>query len=56
PASAVFGALLVASADFISRNMLAPAEIPVGAVTALVGAPVFLVLLRQMVRRGVMST
>ena len=56
PASAVFGGLLVASADFISRNMLAPAEIPVGAVTALVGAPVFLVLLRQMVRRGVMST
>jgi iron complex transport system permease protein len=55
PASAVFGGLLVASADFISRNMLAPAEIPVGAVTALVGAPVFLVLLRQMVRRGVMS-
>ena len=32
-ASAVFGGLLVASADFISRNMLAPAEIPVGAVT-----------------------
>ena len=56
PASAVFGALLVASADFISRNMLAPAEIPVGAVTSLVGAPVFLVLLHQMVRRGVVST
>ena len=50
PASALAGGVLVAAADLIARVVLAPVEIPVGAVTALVGAPVFLVLLRRMVR------
>jgi iron complex transport system permease protein len=39
------GALLVA-ADALARTLFAPAEISVGAVTALIGAPAFLVLLR----------
>ena len=50
PVSAVAGALLVALADLIARQMLAPVELPVGAITALIGAPVFLYLLRRMVQ------
>ena len=34
-------------ADTLSRSLLAPAQIPVGIITALVGAPVFLILLSQ---------
>ena len=49
PAAALAGGALVAAADLVARTVLAPTEIPVGAVTALVGAPVFLVLLRRMV-------
>lgn len=50
PVAAVAGAVLVALADLIARGVLAPIELPVGAITALVGAPVFLVLLRRMVQ------
>lgn len=50
PVSAIAGALLVALADLIARQVLAPVELPVGAITALIGAPVFLYLLRRMVR------
>lgn len=56
PASALAGGLLVAIADLAARLVLAPVEIPVGAITALVGAPVFLWLLRSMVvNRAVVS-
>lgn len=55
PASALAGGLLVAAADFVARVVLAPVELPVGAVTALVGAPVFLLLLRRMVRDRAVS-
>lgn len=48
PASALGGAVLLCLADTLSRTLVAPAEIPVGIITALVGAPVFLfLLLRQ---------
>ena len=47
PASALFGALLLMLADLVARIILAPAEIPVGIVTALVGAPFFIYILRQ---------
>lgn len=47
PASALLGAIFLAAADAISRTLLAPAEIPVGVVTALLGAPFFLYLLRK---------
>ncbi len=50
PISALAGAVLVALADLIARQLLAPIELPVGAITALVGAPVFLFLLRRMVQ------
>ena len=48
--SAIAGALLVALADLIARQVLTPIELPVGAITALIGAPVFLYLLRRMVQ------
>jgi iron complex transport system permease protein len=47
PASAVAGALLLVSVDALARTILAPAEIPVGILTGLLGAPFFLVLLRR---------
>lgn len=45
PISALLGALLVTLGDLVGRIVTPPAEIPVGAVTALVGVPIFLVLL-----------
>jgi iron complex transport system permease protein len=47
PASALAGAAFVVIADLIARIVLAPAEIPVGIITAVVGAPFFLYLLRR---------
>jgi iron complex transport system permease protein len=48
PASALVGAALLAAADALSRAALAPSELPIGAVTAAVGAPLFAwLLLRQ---------
>lgn len=41
PASALFGGTFMVLADLVSRTLLAPQEIPVGAVTALIGAPFF---------------
>jgi iron complex transport system permease protein len=48
--SALLGAVVMNIADMISRVLLAPAELPVGIVTALVGAPVFLGILRSQQR------
>ena len=50
PASALFGALLLLLADTVARTAMAPAEIPVGIITAAVGGPFFLYLLRR--RKG----
>lgn len=47
PLSAFLGAVLVVGADLAGRTLRAPEEIPVGVVTALVGAPFFLILLRR---------
>ena len=41
PASALFGGLMMVLADLASRTVLAPQELPVGAVTAIIGAPFF---------------
>lgn len=46
-ASAVLGAALVVGADVVARTVRAPAELPLGAVTALIGVPFFLVRLRK---------
>lgn len=45
PASALAGASLLLGADLVARLALAPAELPIGIVTALLGAPFFLYLL-----------
>jgi iron complex transport system permease protein len=46
--AALLGASLLLGADIISRVIIAPAELPIGIVTAVLGAPVFLwILLRQ---------
>ena len=47
PTSAFGGAIAVVIADTIARTVVAPSEICVGAVTALVGAPFFIYLLRR---------
>jgi iron complex transport system permease protein len=47
PASFFIGASYLTLADGIARTVISPAEIPVGAVTAFLGAPVFIYLLRR---------
>lgn len=47
PASALLGGSLLAFADTLSRTLLAPRQLPVGVLTALVGVPVFLYLLHR---------
>ncbi len=47
PASFLLGASFLILTDILSRTLLAPSEIPVGAITAAVGAPVFVYLLRK---------
>ena len=47
PMSAIAGAIFVVLADAVARTAIAPRELPVGAITALVGAPVFIYLLRK---------
>lgn len=45
--SALAGALLLLIADTIARTIVSPVELPLGVVTAVIGAPVFVVLLRR---------
>ncbi len=52
PACVLGGALVLALADWLSRVAVAPAELPIGLVTSLVGGPFFLWLLARGRRRG----
>jgi iron complex transport system permease protein len=47
PTAALGGAIAVVAADTLARTVVAPAELAVGAVTAIVGAPLFIYLLRR---------
>jgi len=47
PASLLAGGILVTLADLVARTAMAPRQLPVGALTALVGVPLFLVLMRR---------
>ena len=47
PASALAGASFLMLADLLARTVLSPAQIPVGVLTALIGAPFFIYLLRR---------
>lgn len=50
PTSAIGGAIAVVIADLLARTVVAPTELPVGAMTAIAGAPVFIYLIRRRVR------
>lgn len=45
PASAIFGALMLTISDMICRIIIAPIELPIGVITALMGTPLFLYIL-----------
>jgi iron complex transport system permease protein len=47
PLAAVLGAVFLVVADLVARTLIAPAELPIGVITALVGGPFFLYLLRR---------
>lgn len=51
PASVLGGALLLVVADVIARTVVSPAELPIGVVTALIGAPFFIALLLNAKRK-----
>ncbi len=50
PTSAIGGAIAIVIADTLARTVVAPTELPVGAMTAIAGAPVFIYLMRRRVR------
>ena len=50
PASALCGAIAIVLADTLARTVVSPTELPVGAMTAMAGAPVFVYLLRRGLR------
>ncbi|MFB4315832.1 FecCD family ABC transporter permease [Actinomadura sp. 21ATH] len=51
PAAALLGAAFLVSADLVARTLISPEEIPVGILTALVGGPFFLFLMRRKAAR-----
>lgn len=53
PNAALLGASLLVGADMVARTIVAPAELPIGIVTAVLGAPVFLWILMR--RQGLMG-
>ena len=46
PLSALYGGAFLCLADLVARTVLAPAEVPIGVITAVVGAPFFLLVMR----------
>lgn len=52
PLSMAYGAAFLVLTDVLARQVVAPAELPIGVVTALVGAPFFAVVLHQRRRRA----
>ena len=55
PAAAVVGAAFLILADLMARSLLAPTELPVGVITALLGGPFFLFLLWQRRQGAIVS-
>ncbi len=41
------GGMFLMSADFVSRTLFAPTELPIGVVTSIVGAPIFIFVMRR---------
>jgi len=48
PLSVLFGSVVVALADLLARNIVEPAELPLGVLTSILGAPVFIWQLRRL--------
>jgi iron complex transport system permease protein len=48
PLSVLFGAVIVSLADLMARTVLEPAELPLGVLTSILGAPVFIWQLRRL--------
>lgn len=51
PASAMLGGLFLLCADMISRTMIAPAELPIGLITSIIGGPFFIALIMFRAKR-----
>ena len=47
PGAALLGAALLLGADLVARTLVAPAELPIGIVTAILGGPFFIYLVRR---------
>jgi iron complex transport system permease protein len=47
PAAALSGGILLTIADTLARTVIAPRQLPVGAITALIGVPLFLLLVTR---------
>lgn len=52
PASALAGALFLLIADMIARTLIAPAELPIGLITSIIGGPFFIALIVLRARQG----
>ena len=53
PAAAILGACLILLADLLARTLVVPAELPIGTLTAILGAPFFLLLILRQRRQAV---
>jgi iron complex transport system permease protein len=53
PASALFGGAFLVLSDTLARTVIAPRQLPVGVITALLGVPLFLLLLNRARLRAV---
>lgn len=51
PVAMLLGAAVLALADYLARTLISPTELPIGIITALLGAPFFIYLLLQQKRR-----
>jgi iron complex transport system permease protein len=51
PGSALLGASMLTIADLVSRTIVAPAELPIGIVTALAGSPVFIYMISSQIKK-----
>ena len=54
PTSALAGALLLSFSDTIARTIISPAELPIGLITAMIGAPYFVYLLFSQSKKGML--
>lgn len=54
PASAIFGALILVTADLLARTLWFPRELPIGVLTSLIGAPIFIFLIALQRRKGLL--